>query len=195
MFGLELPPEKLQQRESVYLIYQEMGMARSINRLERVLREKHPELHVARPSLEKWSVQHNWATRVKTFDDAIGNDRAARATAMTAVDVEDDPIAALLKLTNQTLARALAAAPVVTKPNEVKSLIDSATNALKLAEQIKASQTSKTIAAEIAEDVARVLDLMAAKRREDGLEMAIEIICEQGHDASMLEAELRELRE
>jgi hypothetical protein len=146
--GYVLPPEKLEQREKVYQIYQAMGVTRSITRLERVLREKHAELRVARPTLEKWSVQHNWAIRVKAHDDAAGTASMVKPIK----SVEEDPVEALIKLANQTLARAPSATPAVTRPNEVKSLIDSATNAMKLAEQIKASQTSKTTAEDVADD-------------------------------------------
>lgn len=168
-----IPDDKLQQREQVYQIYQGMGPLRSIVRLERLLRDKHPTLRVSRPTLEKWSVQHGWAARVSAHD-ATATLSVQAATG--AASVADDPIAALLDLTYKTLARALAAAPQVTRPNEVKSLIDSATTALKLAEQIKASQTSKTPAEDVAAETLRVIDQITARRREDALTLAIDIL-------------------
>jgi hypothetical protein len=39
--GYEFPDEKVQQREKVYLIYQDMGVTRSISKLEKLLRDKH----------------------------------------------------------------------------------------------------------------------------------------------------------
>jgi hypothetical protein len=35
--GYELPDEKVQQREKVYMIYQDMGLTRSFNKLEKLL--------------------------------------------------------------------------------------------------------------------------------------------------------------
>jgi len=184
-----LPDSKLQQREQVFLIYRDMGPARSIARLERLLRDQHPELHVARPSLEKWSVQHGWAARVQAHDAAAGTAAIDRPQKI----VEDDPIEALVKLANQTLARALGATPAVTRPNEVKSLIDSATNALKLAEQIKASQTTKSTAAEVAQEMRRVLALIDERRRADVREAAIALRQAKGFDVSVFnEPEERE---
>ncbi len=186
-----LPDDKLQQREAVYRIYEGLGRLRSIVRLERVLRDKHPDLRVSRPTLEKWSTQHGWAVRVSAHDASA----PSPAQTTMAASVADDPIAALLDLTYKTLARALEAAPQVTKPNEVKSLIDSATTALKLAEQIKASQTSKTTAEDVGAETLRVINLIHTKRREDALTLAIDILHEQGADASKLETELREIQE
>ena len=177
-----LPDDKLQQREQVYQIYESMGPLRSLARLERLLRDKHAALAVTRPTIEKWSVQHGWAARVSAHDASA----AAPVQTTGAASVADDPIAALLDLTYKTLA----AAPQVTRPNEVKSLIDSATTALKLAEQIKASQTSKTTAEDVAAETLRVIEEIIAKRREDALTLAIDILREQGADTSKLDAEV-----
>lgn len=78
--GYVLPDAKPQQRGKVYLIYRDMGVSRSITRLERLLREKHPKLRVARPSLERWSVHHDWSAKLKAHDDAGGSARIARPT-------------------------------------------------------------------------------------------------------------------
>jgi hypothetical protein len=67
----KLPADKLEQREKVFVIYR-VGTSRSIAKLERLLRDKHPELHVARPSLDKRSIQHDWTARIKVHDDAGG---------------------------------------------------------------------------------------------------------------------------
>jgi hypothetical protein len=186
-----LSDAKLQQREQVYQIYQGMGPARSIVRLERLLSGKHPTLRVSRPTLERWSVQHEWAARVKVHDAAIGNS----ALAQPLQAIETDPIGALMTLTTNILARAAAAAPAVSRPTEVKAMIDAAANALKLVEQIKASRTSKTTAEEIGAEFGRMIEKIESKRREDGLEMAIDILREQGVDPSKLEAELRAIQE
>jgi len=67
----------------------------------------------------------------------------------------------------------------------VKSLIDSATNALKLAEQIKASQTTKSTAAEVAQEMRRVLALIDERRRADVKEPAIALRQAKGFDVSV----------
>lgn len=55
-------------------------------------------------------------------------------------------------------------------------MIDSATQALKLANEIKASQVSKSTAEDVGEAMRATLERVADKRREDALELAIEIL-------------------
>jgi hypothetical protein len=71
--GYELPDDKLQQREKMYLIYQDIGPTRSITKLEKLLRDKHPEPRVGRLGLEKWSLQNGWVMHVQTHHAAAGN--------------------------------------------------------------------------------------------------------------------------
>src|SRR5262249_976629 len=56
------------------------------------------------------------------------------------VDADFDPEEALIKAANQALTRALSATPIVTKPSDVKALIDRAANAMKMVEAMKVSQ-------------------------------------------------------
>lgn len=65
-----LPAEKLAQREAAFIIYRDMGTGRSIVAVERKLKQDHPEIAVSRPTLEKWSRQHDWAERVRQHDAA-----------------------------------------------------------------------------------------------------------------------------
>ena len=167
-----LTPEQATQREKVFMIYRDLGPTRGLTRLAKVLKDAHPELAVSRPSLESWSVRHDWVTRVKLHDDTGGN----AAVALQAKAVDDDPINALMTLAKKTLARAAAANAPVTRPNEIKSLIDSAANALKLIEQIKASQQTQATAEEIGAELDRVVTLVENRRREDVTEIALAVI-------------------
>lgn len=151
--GYVLPDEMLKQREAAFAIYRDMGTARSLNRLELVLKRDHPSLAVSRSTLEKWSRQHDWAQRVKAYDEAIaqGNARGTRVTVLAPTPGPDfDQIGALLSAANQALTRAMDAAPVVTKPSDVKALVNAAANALKLVETIKNQSTGKVSREEIA---------------------------------------------
>jgi hypothetical protein len=116
------------------------------------LRDQHPELRVARPSLERWPVQHDWAARSESArrrrcrqrcdcpTDEIGRERPNRRAAKAG---QPDALARAQRHACRYL------------PNEVKSLIDSAANAIKLAEQIEASQTGKSTAADVGEAMQR----------------------------------------
>jgi hypothetical protein len=109
-----LTPEQLEQREKVFMVYRDMGPLRSLSKLATLLKKTYPEQAVSRPSLERWSVRHDWPTRVKLHDDTAGS----AAVALQAKSVDDDPIEALMSLAKKTLARAAASNAPVTRSNE-----------------------------------------------------------------------------
>jgi hypothetical protein len=84
-----------------------------------------------------------------------------------------DQVEALLSAANQMLMGAMASSPVATKPSDVKALIDSAANALKLVEVIKTNQVGKVSRQEVASEMTRILDLVEAARRHD-VELLVE---------------------
>src|ERR1700756_4717683 len=65
-----LPPEQLEKREKAFAVYRDMGHARSLVALERELKRNHPAIGVSRPTLEKWSKQHQWQERIRVHDAA-----------------------------------------------------------------------------------------------------------------------------
>ena len=136
-----LPEEKLKQRELAFALYRNMGKRRSFPALERELKRNHPEIAVSRQSLEKWSKAHQWAQRVTVYD------QAAAATQPQQVNPDVDPnfdqVASLLGAANQAIMRAMSATPAVTKPSDVKALVDSAANALKLIETVRRIRLAK----------------------------------------------------
>jgi hypothetical protein len=174
--GYVLSNDKFQHREKVFGIYRDMGAARSLSKLHVRLHDTYPEFAVSRSSLEHWSKMHDWVSRVKAFDDAARpGAQAARsrtrpkaaAAPATSVDEDFDMIGALLKSANQALTRAMNAAPVVTRPSEVKSLVDAAANALKLIEKIKNQSSGKVSREEIAREMARALGEVHTARLHD----------------------------
>jgi hypothetical protein len=169
--GYFLPEEKLKQRELAFAIYRDMGQRRSFPALERELKRNHTDIAVSRQSLEKWSRMHSWAQRVAVYDQAAAAAQPQQAS--PDVDSNFDPVASLLSAANQAIMRAMSATPAVTKPSDVKALVDSAANALKLIETIKTNQTGKVSRQEVATEMARILDLVEAARRHD-VELLVE---------------------
>ena len=90
--------------------------------LEGELKRNHPEIAVSRQSLEKWSKMHHWVERVRTHDKSIA--AAPPQPAELKVDPNFDQVEALLQAANRALTRAMSATPVVTKPSDVKALVD-----------------------------------------------------------------------
>jgi hypothetical protein len=166
-----LPEEKLKQRELAFTLYRDMGQRRSFPALERELERSHPEIAVSRQSLEKWAKMHQWAQRVTAYDQAAA---AAQSQQVSSdVDPNFDQVASLLSAANHAIVRAMSATPAVTKPSDVKALVDSAANALKLIETIKTNQTGKVSRQEVANEMTRILDLVEQARRHD-VELLVE---------------------
>jgi hypothetical protein len=172
-----LPEEKLKQRELAFVLYRNMGERRSFPALERELKRNHPDIAVSRQSLEKWSKAHQWAQRVTVYDQAAA---AAQPQQVNPdVDPNFDQVASLLGAANQAIMRAMSATPAVTKPSDVKALVDSAANALKLIETIKTNQTGKVSRQEVANEMSRILDLVEKARRRD-VELQVEAAMKSG---------------
>jgi hypothetical protein len=172
-----LPEEKLKQRELAFTIYRDMGQRRSFPALERELKRGHPEIAVSRQSLEKWSKMHHWVERVRSREKAVA--AASEQQADVKLDPNFDQVDALLQAANRALTRAMSATPVVTKPADVKALVDAAANALKLIETIKTNQTGKVSRQEVANEMTRILDLVEAARRHD-VELLVEAAMKSG---------------
>ncbi len=170
-YGYVVPEEKLKQRELAFALYRDMGQRRSFPALERELKRNHPEIAVSRQSLEKWAKMHQWAQRVTAYDQAAT--AAQPQQVIPDVDPNFDQVASLLGAANQAIMRAMSATPAVTKPSDVKALVDSAANALKLVETIKTNQTAKVSRQEVADEIARVLGLVELARRHD-VELLVE---------------------
>jgi hypothetical protein len=146
-----------------------MGRARSLLRLARELKEHHPEIAVTRPALEKWSTQHQWAARVRQHD--ISQDALlARASTHPQYDGDFDQVGKLTRAAHMAIAKALSGSVTVTKPSDMKTLVDAAANALKMAEAIRARQGDGASREVIVAEITRILDLAEARRRKDAVD-------------------------
>jgi hypothetical protein len=88
---------------------------------------------------------YDWQERVKAHK-AMKQGRVQRLTAPQARFVADpnfDQLDTLLSAANQALTRALNASPAVTKPSDVKALVDAAAHAVKLVETTRATPAGK----------------------------------------------------
>jgi hypothetical protein len=120
-------------------------------------------------------------------------DQAAAAAQPQQVNPDVDPnfdqVASLLGAANQAIMRAMSATPAVTKPSDVKALVDSAANALKLIETIKTNQTGKVSRQEVANEMTRILDLVEKARRQD-VELLVEAAMKSGGWVKIEEVEV-----
>jgi hypothetical protein len=102
-----------------------------------------------------------------------GRAQILQQSSALSLDPSFDQIGALLQAANQALTRAMNASPVVTRPSDVKALVDAASNALKLVETIKNQSTGKVSREDIAQEMARVLGEVR-KARELDVELMVE---------------------
>ena len=164
-------------QEKVYEIYQRMGRARSIRKLRLLLADQYPALLRAEGTLEVWSKNFDWQKRIKAHEDSMRQGACqarhdARATA-AAQEKDVDQIAMLVSAANKALKKAMDANPVITKPGDVKTLVDAAANALKLVETIRNQSTGKVSREEVARDIREILDKVWMARLND-IEIEVE---------------------
>jgi hypothetical protein len=114
---------------------------------------------------------HQWVERVRAHDKSLAG--ASAQPAELKVDPNFDQVEALLQAANRALTRAMSATPVVTKPSDVKALVDAAANALKLVETIRSQSVGKVSREEIAQEMARVL-AEVRKARDQDVELLVE---------------------
>jgi hypothetical protein len=178
--GPPLTEDQILQRERTFGIYREFGKSRTIHELHRVLSEEHPDLLASKVTLDRWSKRHNWVGRAAAFDRGIA---MGLLPPPIPVKMEVDPnfnsIDALLSVAQMALTKAMNANPVVTRPGDVKSLVDAAANAMKLIETLEQKQAGKGAANEIAADIARICDMVEAARRKD-----VDVICRAAAQAA-----------
>jgi hypothetical protein len=177
--GYQLPDEKWQQRERAFEIYRDMGEGRTLIKLVAVLKQEHPDIAASKTSIEAWSQAHNWRARAEAHDAAVEKGRKAAAAqpavpapapsmiAPVAPEEDFDQITALVKAANTALTKAMNANPVITRPGEMKLLVDAAANALKLVETIKNQSSGKVSREEIAQEMVRILGEVRKAREVD----------------------------
>ena len=171
--GPPLTEDQILQRERAFAIYRDFGMSRTIHKLHRVLSEEHPDLLASKVTLDRWSKRHNCVERAAAFDRSIAMSQLPPPVQVKIeVDKDFNSVDALLAAAEMALTKAMNANPVVTRPGDVKILVDAATNAMKLVETLQTQQAGKGSVIEIAADIARICDLVNAARRKD-----VDVIC------------------
>jgi hypothetical protein len=135
--GPPLTEEQILKRERAYAIYRDFGKSRTIHKLYRVLSEEHPDLLASKVTLDRWSKRHNWVERAAAFDRSIAMSQLPPPVRVKIeIDPEFNSIDALLAAAQMALTKAVNANPVVTRPGDVKILVDAAANAMKLVETL-----------------------------------------------------------
>jgi hypothetical protein len=133
-------PQELARREDIFRVYRDLGPARSYNRLIAAIRDRFGEVN--KRQLMTWSKEYSWQERLHVHD---AEEEKRRALAeRDELDPNFDQQDALLRAAAKALKRALeATVTVAIKPGELKALVDTAINAIKLVEMLRSGDAGK----------------------------------------------------
>jgi hypothetical protein len=115
-------------------------------------------------TLQRWSIQHDWKRRVAQYDR-----KQAPAPVLHVMPGGSpvDEVTMLVKTATQAIQRAMAAQPAIQRVGDLRALISTAMDALKLVDQIKARGVSKNTRQEIADEIGRIVVKVDDCRRGD----------------------------
>ena len=88
-----------------------------------------------------------------------------------------------MRAAQMALTKAMKANPVVTRPSDVKTLVDAAANAMKLVDQLQSQQAGKGMKGEIAAEISKTLRPDQVARRKD-VEFIVRAAAKAAADAS-----------
>ena len=176
------------RREQVFVLYRDLGPGRSFRKLQEAVSVRWPANPLSLGTLSNWSTQFGWKKRIEEYE--LGQQRATPTTTSQQVPVAGDDVDNLRKAASQALARALQGMSVpITKPGDVKALVDTASKALELADKLKQERTGTATSAEIAEFGRKLLDRIEQARRKDIVTMvkaAVEAACAEAGTTNLI---------
>jgi hypothetical protein len=157
-------PQELARREDIFRVYRDLGPARSYNRLIVAIRDKFGEVN--KRQLMTWSKEYSWQERLHVHDAEEEKRRALALAEQDALDPNFDQQDALLRAAAKALKRALeATVTVAIKPSELKALVDTAVNAIKLVEMLRSGEARKNGHGSGNKRMFAVLDALEARLR------------------------------
>lgn len=182
-FNKRLKPTAVadKRHEQAFEIYRDLGPDRSFRKLAGALKALWPANPVAYTTLAGWAQKQGWSKRIEDYERGLRQAQAMAPAVPTALEVDD--VAALEKAASQALANVLRTTSVtITKPGDLKALVDTANKALELAARIKQERTGTATSQEIADFGAKLLGRIEQARRRDMVAMvkaATEAACRE----------------
>ena len=162
--------------DEVYVMYRNLGPARSLRKLGEAVGMRWPANPVATGTLANWASKEGWSRRVAEYELGLKEGREQGGVPLPVVGrrgEEVDDVGVLEQAASQALASALRATSVaVRSPSDVKALVETANKALELADRLKQRREGKATALEIAEFGSKLLKDIDVARRKDFIFMA-----------------------
>lgn len=159
-------PQELARREDIFRVYRDLGPARSYDRLIVAVKDRFG--HVYKKQLMAWSKEYSWQERLRVHD--LDEEKRRALAERDELDgswgANFDQQDALLKAAAKALKRALeATVTVALKPSELKALVDTAVNAIKLVEMLRSGDAGKKSDGSGNKRMFQVLDALEARLR------------------------------
>lgn len=185
------------RRERIFEMYRELGPARSFRKLMEAIQVRWPANPLSLGALSTWSSKYDWKKRIEEYDLGVSNGVSAGAsiagapsTPQAPADDGGDDVKNLKQAASKALARALQSANVaVTKPGDVKALIDMASKALELADKLENERSGTSTPQEIADFGMKMLKRIEDARRKDIIvivKTATETACAEAGSTNLL---------
>lgn len=177
------------RRETIFEMYRDLGPGRSFRKLQEAVAVRWPANPISLGALNGWSTQFGWRKRIEEFE--LGQQRATPTQPPQQVSVSsDDDVENLQRAASSALARVLQGMQVaITRPGDVKALVDTASKALELADKLKQERTGTATSEEIATFGAKLLDRIIEARRKDVVTMlkaVVEAACAEAGTTAIL---------
>lgn len=155
-------PQELARREDIFRVYRDLGPARSYDRLIIAVKDRFGTVN--RKNLMAWSKEYSWQERLRVHD--LDEEKRRALAERDDLDPNFDQQDALLKAAAKALKRALeATVTVALKPSELKALVDTAVNAIKLVEMLRNGDAGKKGDGSGNKRMFAVLDALEARLR------------------------------
>jgi hypothetical protein len=158
-------------RDKVFEMYRDLGPARSLRRLQEAVALRWPANKVGVATLQRWSKDDRWQGQIDAFEAGMRSAAAANPAPAPAMPISTDgtdDIASLEAAASQALTMALRTTALqVTRPSDVKALVDTANRALDLASKMKRERAAISNQSDLVTLGAELLGRITAARRKD----------------------------
>lgn len=155
------------RHEKIFEMYRDLGPGRSFRKLLEAIQVRWPANPLSLGTLSNWSLKSDWKRRIEQYDAGLKAVVASAPSPLTTEDSGDD-VDNLKRAASKALAGALQSANVaVTKPADLKALIDMASKALELADKLEGERSGTSTPQEIIDFGAKLLGRIEEARRKD----------------------------
>jgi hypothetical protein len=163
-------------RDKVFEMYLELGPARSLRRLQEAVALRWPANKVGVATLQRWSKADDWQARIDAYEAGMRSAATANPVPAPVIPIATDgtdDIASLEAAASQALTMALRTTALqVTRPSDVKALVDTANRALDLAAKMKQQRAAVSNQSDLVTLGAELLGRITAARRKDFIALA-----------------------